>query len=144
MELILSLLIFTVSYLYSGTCSYGRCWVRGWIGAVAGSLHHNHSNVGSEPHLWPIPQITAMPGLWPAEPQRKLLAKWSFRCTQVLQRKGGVLGDRDQSQECLISPMRVPPVAQQVKDLALSLQRLRFNPWPSAVGWESGIAAAVV
>ena len=31
------------------------------IGAVATSLHPNHSNTGSEPHLQPTPQVTATP-----------------------------------------------------------------------------------
>ena len=33
----------------------------GLIRAVATSLHHSHSNEGSEPHLRPTPQLTAMP-----------------------------------------------------------------------------------
>ena len=32
---------------------------RGWISAAAASLHHSHSNEGSEPHLRPIPQLMA-------------------------------------------------------------------------------------
>ena len=35
--------------------------VRGRIGATAAGLHHVHSNVGSELHLWPTLQLTAMP-----------------------------------------------------------------------------------
>ena len=31
------------------------------LGDVAASLHHSHSNVGSEPHLQPTPQLTATP-----------------------------------------------------------------------------------
>ena len=34
--------------------------VRGLISAVATGLHHSHSNRGSEPHLWPTPQLMAM------------------------------------------------------------------------------------
>ena len=34
---------------------------RGPVGAIAASLHHSHSNAGSESHLQPIPQLTAMP-----------------------------------------------------------------------------------
>ena len=30
----------------------------GWIGAVAAGLYHSHSNVGSELHLRPTPQLT--------------------------------------------------------------------------------------
>ena len=31
------------------------------------NLYNSHSNAGSEPHLWPTPQLTAMPDLWPTE-----------------------------------------------------------------------------
>ena len=31
--------------------AYGSSQARGLIAATAASLHHNHSNVGSEPHL---------------------------------------------------------------------------------------------
>ena len=42
------------------TC--GNSQTRGPIGAVAAGLHHSHShgNVGSEPHLPPIPQLTTV------------------------------------------------------------------------------------
>ena len=33
---------------------------RGWIGAVAAGLHCSHSNAGSEPCLWPTPQLRAI------------------------------------------------------------------------------------
>ena len=39
--------------------TYGDFQARGPIGAVATGLHHNHSNAGSEPCLWPTPQVTA-------------------------------------------------------------------------------------
>ena len=41
--------------------AYGGFQARGQIGAVAASLHHRHSNAGSEPHLQPTPQDMAMP-----------------------------------------------------------------------------------
>ena len=41
--------------------AYGGYQARGQIGAVAASLHHSQSNVGSEQHLQPTPQFTAMP-----------------------------------------------------------------------------------
>ena len=41
--------------------AYGGSQARGWIGAVAASLHHHHSNTGSEPHLWPTPQLLVTP-----------------------------------------------------------------------------------
>ena len=41
--------------------AYGGFQARGQIGAVAASLNHSHSNVGSELHLRPTPQLMAMP-----------------------------------------------------------------------------------
>ena len=41
--------------------AYGGSQVRGVIGAVAASLRQSHSNVGSELHLQPTPQLTATP-----------------------------------------------------------------------------------
>ena len=40
---------------------YGGSQARGEIRAAAASLHHSHSNVGSELHLQPMPQLMAMP-----------------------------------------------------------------------------------
>ena len=37
--------------------AYGSPQARGQLRAVAGSLHHSHSNVGSELCLWPTPQL---------------------------------------------------------------------------------------
>ena len=45
----------------SAPAAYGDAQARGRIGAVAFGLHHSHSNVGSEPRLQPIPQLTATP-----------------------------------------------------------------------------------
>ena len=41
--------------------AHGGSQARGHIGAVAASLRQSHSNVGSEPRLRPIPQLTATP-----------------------------------------------------------------------------------
>ena len=41
--------------------AYGSSQDRGWIGAAAMSLYHSQSNEGSKTHLWPTPQLTAMP-----------------------------------------------------------------------------------
>ena len=40
----------------------GGSQARDRIGAVAPGLCHSHSNVGSEPHLRPAPQLTATLG----------------------------------------------------------------------------------
>ena len=42
--------------------AYGGSQARGQIGATDASLHHSHSNFGSEPHLQPTPQLTATLG----------------------------------------------------------------------------------
>ena len=39
--------------------AYGGSQARGRIGAAATGLHHSHSNVVSELHLRPTPQLTA-------------------------------------------------------------------------------------
>ena len=39
--------------------AHGGSQARGLIGAVAASLHHSHSNEGSEPRLQSTPQLTA-------------------------------------------------------------------------------------
>ena len=41
--------------------AYGGSQARGLIRAVAASLRHSHSNMGSEPRLRPTPQPTATP-----------------------------------------------------------------------------------
>ena len=40
--------------------AHGGSQARGLVGAVAASLRHGHSNVGSELCLRPTPQLTAM------------------------------------------------------------------------------------
>ena len=47
--------------------AYGNSQVRGLIGAAPTSLRHSHSNLGSEPHLQPMPQLMAMPDREPTE-----------------------------------------------------------------------------
>ena len=41
--------------------AYGGSQARGQIVATAVGLHHSHRNVGSEPCLRPMPQLTATP-----------------------------------------------------------------------------------
>ena len=45
----------------------GNSQARDGMGAIAASLYHSHSNTGSKPHLWPTPQLTAMPDPLPSE-----------------------------------------------------------------------------
>ena len=40
--------------------AYGSFLARVWIGTAAAGLHHNYSNVESEPHLRSTPQLMAM------------------------------------------------------------------------------------
>jgi len=46
---------------WAAPAAYRGSQARGLIGAVAASLRQSHSNAGSEPHLRPTPQLTAMP-----------------------------------------------------------------------------------
>ena len=56
--------------------AYGSSQARGSIGAIAASLRHSHGNLGSEPSLWPPPQLTAM--LDPQPPERDQGSNLSF------------------------------------------------------------------
>ena len=52
---------FFFALLFRGApMAYGGSQARGPIGAIAASLHHSHSNAGSEPCLQPTPQLMAM------------------------------------------------------------------------------------
>ena len=46
---------------------YGGSQARSLIGAAAASLRQSHSNVGSQLHLRPTPQLTAIPDPSPTE-----------------------------------------------------------------------------
>ena len=61
---VLSFLFFFLFFFFrAAPAAYGGSQVRGLIGAAAAGLPHSHSNVGSEPHLQPTPQL--MPTLVP-------------------------------------------------------------------------------
>ena len=49
-----------VSLFRAACVAYGGSQARGPMRAIATSLHHRHSNTGSEPRLWPTPQLTAI------------------------------------------------------------------------------------
>ena len=57
--LLYSFLVFAFSR--AAPVAYGGAQARGPIGAVAASPSQSHSNVGSELHLQPTPQLTAKP-----------------------------------------------------------------------------------
>ena len=55
-------LLLFVFFLFMATpVAYGGSQARGQTRDAAAGLHHSHSNAGSEPLLWPTPQLAAMP-----------------------------------------------------------------------------------
>ena len=62
MQMLVLTRFFFFFYLSRATpAAYGSSQTRGPIRALAASLHHSHSNAGSELHLWPTPPFMAMP-----------------------------------------------------------------------------------
>ena len=60
----LILFLFVLSFFVFSRATpmaYGGSQAKGRIGAAVASLHQSHSKSGSEPHLRPIPQLTAKP-----------------------------------------------------------------------------------
>ena len=51
--------------------AYGGSLSRDLVRATPASLRHSHSGVGSEPCLWPAPQLMAAPDPWPTERGRE-------------------------------------------------------------------------
>ena len=47
--------------------AYGNSQARGWLRTTAAGLHHGYSNVGSQPCLWPTPQLRATLDSQPSE-----------------------------------------------------------------------------
>ena len=73
-EIVLQLFLFIYLFIYlffaiswAAPAAHGGSQARGPIGAVATGLRQSHSNVRSEPHLWPTPQLTATPDPQPTE-----------------------------------------------------------------------------
>ena len=54
------ILFFCFFLLMAASAAHGRSQARGQIRAAAAGHIHSHSNMGSEPHLWPMPQPVAM------------------------------------------------------------------------------------
>jgi len=65
--LLTCLLMMSFFFFMAAPTAYGNSLARGQIKATAAGLHHSHSNVGSEPHLWPTPQLMVLPDPWPTE-----------------------------------------------------------------------------
>ena len=57
----INLFFFIFLSFRAALAAYGGSQAKGQIGPVAAGLRHSHSNAGSEPHLWPTPQLTATP-----------------------------------------------------------------------------------
>ena len=54
-------LFFFFCFLRAAPMIYGGSQAKGRIRAVAASLHHSHSDAGSQPCLQPTPQLMATP-----------------------------------------------------------------------------------
>ena len=55
-------LFYFIFLLFRATpAAYGGSQARGQIGAVAARVHHSHSNLRSQPHLPPTPQLMTTP-----------------------------------------------------------------------------------
>ena len=63
----LFVVVVVVAIPWAAPAAYGGSQARGRIGAAATGLRQSHSNSGSEPHLQPTPQLTAMPDPQPTE-----------------------------------------------------------------------------
>jgi len=51
--------VFFFSFSRAVSAAYGGSQARGQIGAIGTGLHHSQSNMSSEPHLQPTPQLMA-------------------------------------------------------------------------------------
>ena len=51
---------FFFAFSRAAPLAYGGAQARGLIRAIAAKLRQSHSDTGSEPHLRPTPQLTAM------------------------------------------------------------------------------------
>ena len=49
------------AFFRAAPAAYGGSQARGLMGDIAANLRHSHSNIRSKLHLWPIPQLMAMP-----------------------------------------------------------------------------------
>ena len=59
--------VVVVAISWAAPEAYGGSQARGPIGAVATSLHHSHSNAGSEPRLQPTSQLMTLPDPQPTK-----------------------------------------------------------------------------
>ena len=72
-----------LSFLYKAApTAHVGSQARGKIGVIAAGLCHSQSNAGSEPFLWPTPQLMAMLDPYPTE--RSLGSKQNFMATSQI------------------------------------------------------------
>ena len=55
------ILFYFICLFRGAPVAYGSSQARGWISATAAGLYHSHSKSRFKLHLWPIPQLMAMP-----------------------------------------------------------------------------------
>ena len=60
-KLLFYFILFCLCPFRAAPAAYGGSQVRGLIGTVAAGLCQSHSNARSQLHLWPTPQLMAMP-----------------------------------------------------------------------------------
>ena len=70
---------FSFCLLRATPAAHGSSQARDRMGAIAAGLHYIHSNVGSEPHLRPIPQLILNP-LTKARDRTRVLMDTSWAC----------------------------------------------------------------
>ena len=70
--LFFSFLLFSFLLFQTAATAYGGSQARSQIGDTVASLHHSHSNVGSELHLQTTPQPTAIQDPQPSERDQRL------------------------------------------------------------------------
>ena len=58
--IIITVIIIIILLFRATPATYGGSQARGWVEAAAASLYHSYSDVGSELHLRPTPQLMAM------------------------------------------------------------------------------------
>ena len=102
--------------------AYGNSQARGGIRATAAGLCYSHSNARSEPHLRPIPQLTAMLDSPPTE-----RGQGSNLCPRGQQWHSFLLRHNGNSQECFRKRLHhwtISPAVDEGSDFSTSLSVL--------------------